>query len=88
RAYVDKDCPLCEDVESVKEVRYGEFGLSFPNHNENSTRYCVGPPAYYKHVDNHLPFGKNRPNLEELMNKHHEESTRRRADMEDWMKKL
>ncbi|GKC07700.1 hypothetical protein Tco_0999310 [Tanacetum coccineum] len=38
--------------------------------------------------DNRPPFDEKRPNLKELMNKHLKESTRRRADMEDWMKKL
>ncbi|GKD31515.1 reverse transcriptase domain-containing protein [Tanacetum coccineum] len=31
---------------------------------------------------------KKRPSLEELMNKHLEESTRRRSEMEEWVKKL
>ncbi|GJZ86090.1 7-deoxyloganetin glucosyltransferase-like protein [Tanacetum coccineum] len=46
------------------------------------------PPRYYTHVDNRSPFGEKKPSLEELMNKHLEESTRRRAEMEEWMKKL
>ncbi|GJX84592.1 hypothetical protein Tco_0335366 [Tanacetum coccineum] len=54
----------------------------------NSPKYHVRTPGYYTHVNNRPPFGKKRPNLEEIMNKHLEESTRKRADMEDWMKKL
>nr|GEX32229.1 hypothetical protein [Tanacetum cinerariifolium] len=46
------------------------------------------PPRYYTRVDNRLPFGKKKPSLEELMNKHIEKSTRKRAKMEEWMKKL
>ncbi|GJZ37578.1 reverse transcriptase domain-containing protein [Tanacetum coccineum] len=38
--------------------------------------------------DNHPPFGEKKLNLEELMNKHLEELTRRRAKIEDWMNKL
>ncbi|GJZ78788.1 phospholipase-like protein [Tanacetum coccineum] len=55
-------------------------------------RHCTklekGPPGYYTRVENRPPFGEKKPNLEEIMNKHIEESTRRRTDMEDWMKKL
>ncbi|GKB79245.1 hypothetical protein Tco_0946140 [Tanacetum coccineum] len=37
-------------------------------------------------IDRH--FGEKWPSLEELRNKHLEESTRRRAEMEEWVKKL
>ncbi|GKE99126.1 hypothetical protein Tco_0022477 [Tanacetum coccineum] len=50
--------------------------------------YRVGPPGYYTRIDNHPPVGEKRPSLEELMNKHLEESTRRRTEMEEWIKKL
>ncbi|GJT79628.1 hypothetical protein Tco_1053970 [Tanacetum coccineum] len=86
-AYLNKECPLCEDVKSIKEVKYGKFGRSFPNNSGNGDRYRVGIPGYYTRVDNRPPFSEKMPNLKELMNKHLEESTQRRADMEDWMKK-
>ncbi|GJV83793.1 hypothetical protein Tco_1523691 [Tanacetum coccineum] len=47
-----------------------------------------GPPGYYTRVDNRPPFGEKKPSLEELMNKHIEESPQKRAKMEEWMKKL
>ncbi|GJU98567.1 cysteine-rich receptor-like protein kinase [Tanacetum coccineum] len=87
-AHLDKECPLREDVKSVEEVKYGEFGRSFLNNNGNSARYRIGPPGCYTRVDNCPHFVEKTPNLKELMNKHLEESTRRRAKMEDWMKKL
>ncbi|GKE10080.1 hypothetical protein Tco_1413631 [Tanacetum coccineum] len=37
--HLDKECPLSEDVKSVKEVKYSEFGRSFPNNNKNNARY-------------------------------------------------
>ncbi|GJS30728.1 hypothetical protein Tco_0491348 [Tanacetum coccineum] len=46
------------------------------------------PLGYYIRIDNYAPFGEKKPSLDELMNKHLEESTGRRAEMEDWMKKL
>ncbi|GKB60131.1 hypothetical protein Tco_0916317 [Tanacetum coccineum] len=73
---------------NVEEVKYGEFGRSFPNTSGNNARYIIGPPGYYTCVDNLPPFGKKTPNLEEQMNKYLEELTQRRADIEDWMKKL
>ncbi|GJR30925.1 reverse transcriptase domain-containing protein [Tanacetum coccineum] len=54
----------------------------------NGAKYRVRPPRYYTRIDNRLPFEEKRPSLEELMNKHLEESTRRRAEMEEWVKKL
>nr|GEW06233.1 hypothetical protein [Tanacetum cinerariifolium] len=80
------DCPLKEEVNSIEEAKYSEFGRPSPFSNE--AKYCVGPPGYYTHMDNCPPVGEKRPSLEELMNKHIEESTRRRFVMEEWVKKL
>ncbi|GKE99978.1 7-deoxyloganetin glucosyltransferase-like protein [Tanacetum coccineum] len=55
-AHLNKECPLHEEVKSVKEVKYGEFGRPFPNNNGNGARYHVGPPGYYTRVDNRPPF--------------------------------
>ncbi|GKA54387.1 hypothetical protein Tco_0753336 [Tanacetum coccineum] len=84
-AHLDKECPLNEEVKSVEEVKYGEFGRSFPL--SNGAKYHVGPPGYYT-IDNRPPFREKRPSLEKLMSKHLEESIRRRAEMEEWVKKL
>ncbi|GKC70857.1 hypothetical protein Tco_1116740 [Tanacetum coccineum] len=85
-AHLDKDCPLKEEVKSIEEAKYGKFGR--PSPFSNGAKYRVGPPGYYTHMENHPPFGEKRPNLGELMNKHLEESTRRRTEMEEWVKKL
>nr|GEW38313.1 zinc knuckle CX2CX4HX4C [Tanacetum cinerariifolium] len=83
-SHLDKECPLHEEVKSVEELKYSEFGRSFPNNSGNSARYCVGPPGYYTRVDNLPPFSEKKLNLEELINKHLEDSTQKRAKMEDW----
>ncbi|GJS40343.1 DNA-binding pseudobarrel domain-containing protein [Tanacetum coccineum] len=85
-AYLDKDCPLSEEVKSIKKAKYGEFGPS--QSFGNRSKYRVGPPGYYTCVDNRPPFREKRPSLEELINKHLEESSRRRAEMEELVKKL
>ncbi|GKB46640.1 hypothetical protein Tco_0897393, partial [Tanacetum coccineum] len=85
-AHLDKDCPLNEEVKRVEEVKDGEFGRSFPNNGRNGGRYRVGPPRYYTCMDNRTPFSERKPSLEELMNKHIEELTRRRNENEEWMK--
>ncbi|GJT30799.1 hypothetical protein Tco_0911074 [Tanacetum coccineum] len=87
-AHLNKDCPIHEEVKSIEEVKYGEFRRPFSNNNDNGARYRVGPSGYYTRVDNRPPFGEKKPSLEELMNKYIEESTRKRAEMEEWMKKL
>ncbi|GJW89419.1 hypothetical protein Tco_0164759 [Tanacetum coccineum] len=86
--HLNNECPLHEEVKSVKEVKYREFGRPFPNNNRNGARYCIGPPGYYNRLDNLPPFSEKKPSVEELMNKHIEESTRKRAEMEEWAKKL
>ncbi|GKB83013.1 reverse transcriptase domain-containing protein, partial [Tanacetum coccineum] len=85
-AHLHKDCPLNKEVKRVEEVKYGEVGRTYPNNGGN--RYRVGPPGYYTRVDNRPTFSERKPSLEELMNKHIEESTKRRNENEEWMKKL
>ncbi|GJU45373.1 hypothetical protein Tco_1202639 [Tanacetum coccineum] len=46
------------------------------------------PSGYYTRTDNQPPYEEKRPSLEELMNKHQEESARRSAEKEEWIKKL
>ncbi|GJQ92733.1 reverse transcriptase domain-containing protein [Tanacetum coccineum] len=86
RAHLDKDCPLKEEVKSIEEAKYGKFEQ--PSPFSNGAKYSIGPPRYYTRMDNRPPIGEKRPSLEELMNKHLEESTRRRTKMEEWVKKL
>ncbi|GJY93046.1 cysteine-rich receptor-like protein kinase [Tanacetum coccineum] len=85
-AHLDKDCPLKEEVKSIEEAKYGEFER--PSPFSNGAKYRVGPHGYYTGMDNRPPVGEKRPRLENLMNKHLEESTRRRTEMEEWVKKL
>ncbi|GKB96145.1 hypothetical protein Tco_0982282, partial [Tanacetum coccineum] len=40
-AHLDKECPLNEEVKRVEEVKYGEFGRSFPNNGRNRARHRV-----------------------------------------------
>nr|GEV24467.1 hypothetical protein [Tanacetum cinerariifolium] len=67
-------------------AKYGEFGG--PSPFSNGAKYRVGPPGYYTRIDNRPSFREKRPSFEELMNKHLEESTRKRVEMEEWVKKL
>ncbi|GKB30660.1 hypothetical protein Tco_0870061 [Tanacetum coccineum] len=68
------------------------LGIDMKKPKENVKAIQVGcencPPGYYTRVDNRLPFSEKKPSLKELMNKHIVESTRKRAEMEEWMKKL
>nr|GEX54040.1 zinc knuckle CX2CX4HX4C [Tanacetum cinerariifolium] len=81
-AHLDNNCPLNEDIKIAEEVKYGEFRRPFPKNGGNRDKYRVGPPGYYTHVDNRPPFGETKPSLEELMNKHIKESTRKRNENE------
>nr|GEX85950.1 hypothetical protein [Tanacetum cinerariifolium] len=85
-AHLDRECPLNEEVKRVEEVKYGKFGRSSPF--SNGDKYCVCPPGYYTRIDNRPSFKEKSPSLEDLMNKHLDESTQRRVEMEEWVKKL
>nr|GEY06893.1 hypothetical protein [Tanacetum cinerariifolium] len=85
-AHLDKDFPLKEEVKSIEEAKYGEFRL--PSPFSNGAKYRLGPPGYYTRMDNHPLVREKRPSLEELINKHLEESTQIRTGMEEWVKKL
>ncbi|GJR94052.1 DNA-binding pseudobarrel domain-containing protein [Tanacetum coccineum] len=86
--HLDTECPLNEEVKQLKEVKYGEFRRSAPFNGSNGAKFHVSPPGYYTRTDNRPPFGEKIPSLEELMNKHQEESARRSAKMKEWFKKL
>nr|GEU29057.1 hypothetical protein [Tanacetum cinerariifolium] len=85
---LDKECPLNEEVKQLEEVKYGELGRSTPFNGSNEAKFCVGPLGYYTRTDNRPPYGEKKPSLEELMNKHQEESPRRSAEIKEWFKKL
>ncbi|GKB20171.1 reverse transcriptase domain-containing protein [Tanacetum coccineum] len=86
--HLDKECPLNEEVKRVEEVKYREFGRLAPFNGSNRAKFHVGPLGYYTRTDNRPPYGEKRPSLEELMNKHQEESVRRNAEMKEWIMKL
>ncbi|GJV14713.1 zinc knuckle CX2CX4HX4C containing protein [Tanacetum coccineum] len=86
--YLDKECPLKKEVKQVEEAKYREFGRLAPFNGSNGAKYSVGPPRYYTRTNNRPPYGEKRPSLEELMNKHLEESARRSTEMNEWIKKL
>ncbi|GJR30775.1 hypothetical protein Tco_1107007 [Tanacetum coccineum] len=45
-AHLDKECPLNEDVKSMEEFKYGEFGRPFPNNSKNHGRFNRGASGY------------------------------------------
>nr|GEX35024.1 hypothetical protein [Tanacetum cinerariifolium] len=86
--HLDKECPHNEEVKQVEEAKYGEFGLPSPFNGSNRAKYHIGLPGYYTHIDNRPVDGEKKPSLEELMNKHLEESAQRSTEMNEWIKKL
>ncbi|GKE89393.1 hypothetical protein Tco_1566868, partial [Tanacetum coccineum] len=86
--HIDKEFPLNEEVKQVEEAKYREFGRPAPFNGSNRAKYRVGLPGYYTRTDNRPPYGEKRPSLEELMNKHLEESARRSTKMNEWITKL
>ncbi|GKG07515.1 hypothetical protein Tco_0330484, partial [Tanacetum coccineum] len=62
--HLNKDCPLNEEVKQVKDVKYGEFGLTTPFNEKNKGKFRVGPPGFYTKIDNRPPYGERRQSLE------------------------
>ncbi|GKB02961.1 hypothetical protein Tco_0831050 [Tanacetum coccineum] len=80
KASTNKLDSLGRDMEKLKENVHA-IQVGCENYGgAHLNKEC--PPGYYTCVDNRLPFGEKKPSLEELMNKHLEESTRRRAKTE------
>ncbi|GKC03458.1 hypothetical protein Tco_0995068 [Tanacetum coccineum] len=73
--------------QGAEEVKYGEFGRPAPFNGSNGANFRVGPPGYYSLTYNHPPYEK-RHSLEELMNKHQEESTKGAPKWKNGYKKL
>nr|GEX81291.1 hypothetical protein [Tanacetum cinerariifolium] len=71
---LNKECPLNEEGKQLEEVKYGEFERFTPFNGSNGAKFRVGPSGYYTRTDNQQPYKEKRPSLEELMNKHQEES--------------
>nr|GEU51799.1 zinc knuckle CX2CX4HX4C [Tanacetum cinerariifolium] len=82
--HIDKECPLNKEVKQLEEVKYEEFERFALFNKSNRAKFHVGPPGCYTHIDNRPPYGEKRHCLEELMNNHQEESTRRSPKMKEW----
>nr|GEZ45028.1 hypothetical protein [Tanacetum cinerariifolium] len=86
--HLDKECLLNEEVKHVEEAKYGEFRCLTLFNESNGAKYRIGPPGYYTRIDNRPLYKEKRPSLEELMNKHLEESARKSMKMNEWINKL
>ncbi|GJT19121.1 zinc knuckle CX2CX4HX4C containing protein [Tanacetum coccineum] len=82
-AHLDKECPLNEEVKSMEEVKYGEFGRPFPNNNRNDDRFNRGVSGY-----DQPSSSERRPSLTETINKYMEEAAKRHAEQDKWLKKF
>ncbi|GKB40188.1 hypothetical protein Tco_0885130 [Tanacetum coccineum] len=87
-AHLNKECLLHGDIRSIEEVKYGEFGQSFQNNSENSTRYRVGPPGYYTRMDDRPLSSERKPSLIEMITKYIEESAKKEAEHDEWLRKF
>ncbi|GJX02803.1 hypothetical protein Tco_0188719 [Tanacetum coccineum] len=78
-AHLYKDCPLNEEIKSVEEVKYGEFGQ--PSQNINDSRFNRGG---YDQPSSR----ERRPSLTEIINKYMEEASKRHTEQDEWLKKF
>ncbi|GKB63823.1 zinc knuckle CX2CX4HX4C containing protein [Tanacetum coccineum] len=79
---------LKENVHVIQEVKYGEVGKTFPNNGGYGTRYRMGPPRYYTGTENRPPLKERITSLEETINNDLEESARKQAERDEWLKKF
>ncbi|GJR94591.1 hypothetical protein Tco_0266765 [Tanacetum coccineum] len=87
-SHLDKECPLHGEVKTIEEVKYGKFGTSFRNNSGNRARYRVGPPGYGTRMDDRPPSGERKPSLTEIINKYMEESAKKQAEHDEWLRKF
>ncbi|GKB31904.1 hypothetical protein Tco_0871305 [Tanacetum coccineum] len=78
-AHLDKECPLNEDVKSIKEVKYREFGRPFLNNIRNDGRFNRGASGY-----DQPSLGERRPSLTKIINKYMEKEAKRHAKQDKW----
>ncbi|GJU52172.1 hypothetical protein Tco_1225886 [Tanacetum coccineum] len=84
--HLDKECPLNEEVKSMEEVIYREFGRPFPNNNRNDGRFSRGVSRYGSH--DQPSSGERKPSLIEIINKYMEEAAKRHAEHDKWLRKF
>ncbi|GJX26834.1 hypothetical protein Tco_0233130 [Tanacetum coccineum] len=53
RPHLDMECPINEEVKSMEEVKYGEFGRPFLNNSRNDGRLNRGIAGYGSHDHPH-----------------------------------
>nr|GEZ78466.1 hypothetical protein [Tanacetum cinerariifolium] len=83
-SHLDKECALDEEIKSIEEIKYREFGRSFPNDNRVNEKFCGGVYGY----GSQPPLGDRKSNLTEKFNKYIEEMAKRHAEQDEWLKKL
>ncbi|GJS82515.1 hypothetical protein Tco_0749056 [Tanacetum coccineum] len=54
----------------------------------NGGRYQVGPPGYYTRMDNQPTLGERRPSLAEIITKYMEDSAKKEAGHDEWLRKF
>ncbi|GJZ63391.1 hypothetical protein Tco_0619812 [Tanacetum coccineum] len=86
RPHLDKDCPLNEEVKSMEEAKYGEFGRPFPNKSRNNSRFNRGVSGYGSY--DQPSSGERKPSLTEIINKYIEEAAKRHAEHDEWLRKF
>nr|GEX39304.1 hypothetical protein [Tanacetum cinerariifolium] len=89
KAFIQKYCPSSKAAKRIENIhnfkQESDESLYQAWERSNGAKFCVGPPGYYTRTDNRPPYGEKRPSLEELMNKHQEESIQRSAEMKEWI---
>ncbi|GKF85977.1 hypothetical protein Tco_0253804 [Tanacetum coccineum] len=67
-AYLDKECPLNEEVKSMEEVKYVKLGRPFPNNSQKDRRFNRGVSGYGLH--DQPSSGERRRMVKKLLPKH------------------
>ena len=78
-------CPLKEEVKRVEGVKYGNVNKPFHGFGGNGAKYRVGPQGYYTKIEDKAPKVTS---LEDLVDEHIKESTRRNNMFKEWMMKI
>lgn len=76
-----------EEVKRVERAMIGEIGRTRQGPG-NGAKYRVGPQGYYTKIENQPIYENKEISLEDMVNKHIEESSRKNEKFQEWMNEM
>ncbi|PWA54733.1 DNA-binding pseudobarrel domain-containing protein [Artemisia annua] len=81
-------CSSKEEVKRIEEIKYREARNPFEGPDGNGVKFRVGPQGYYTKIDNRPSNNNKKPSLNEMVDKHIVESSKKSEKFQEWMEKM